>query len=48
MKDAKAKGLVRAIGLSTHHVDIAMAASKMEDLDEEAKDVVEMQGFEVE
>ena len=33
LKDAKAKGLVRAIGLSTHHVDITMAAAKMEDLD---------------
>lgn len=33
LKEAKAKGLVRAIGLSTHHVDIAMAAAEMEDLD---------------
>ena len=33
LKDAKAQGLVRAIGLSTHHVDITEAASSMEDLD---------------
>ena len=33
LKDAKAKGLVRAIGLSTHHVDINMEAASMEDLD---------------
>ena len=33
LKDAKAKGLVRAIGLSTHHVDITMEAASMEDLD---------------
>ena len=33
LKDAKAKGLVRAIGLSTHHVDITWAAAEMEDLD---------------
>lgn len=33
LKDAKAKGLVRAIGLSTHHVDITMEASSMKDLD---------------
>ena len=31
--DAKARGLVRAIGLSTHHVDITEAAAAMEDLD---------------
>ena len=31
--DAKARGLVRAIGLSTHHVDITRAAADMEDLD---------------
>lgn len=31
--DAKAQGLVRAIGLSTHHVDIAQAAANMEELD---------------
>ena len=33
LKDAKAKGLVRAIGLSTHHVDICMAAAKVPELD---------------
>lgn len=33
LKDAKAKGLVRAIGLSTHHVDVTQAAASMEDLD---------------
>lgn len=33
LKDAKEKGLVRAIGLSTHHVDITWAAAEMEDLD---------------
>ena len=33
LKDAKAKGLVRAIGLSTHHVDICMAAASMPELD---------------
>ena len=33
LKDAKAQGLVRAIGLSTHHVDITEAAASMEDLD---------------
>ena len=31
--DAKAKGLVRAIGLSTHHVDVTEAAAAMRDLD---------------
>ena len=31
--DAKARGLIRAIGLSTHHVDIVNAASQAEDLD---------------
>lgn len=31
--DAKAKGLVRAIGLSTHHVDVTAAAAAMDDLD---------------
>ena len=31
--DAKARGRVRAIGLSTHHVDITRAAADMEDLD---------------
>lgn len=33
LKDAKRAGLVRAIGLSTHHVDITMAAASMPDLD---------------
>ena len=33
LKDAKAKGLVRAIGLSTHHVDICMAAAAIPELD---------------
>ncbi len=33
LKDAKAKGLVRAIGLSTHHIDVTKAAVSMEDLD---------------
>ena len=33
LKDAKDKGLVRAIGISTHHVDITKAAASMDDLD---------------
>lgn len=33
LKDAKENGLVRAIGLSTHHIDIAKTAASMEDLD---------------
>lgn len=33
LKDAKAKGLVRAIGLSTHHIDITRSAASMQDLD---------------
>ena len=33
LKDAKAKGLVRAIGLSTHHIDVTSAAASMDDLD---------------
>ena len=33
LQDAKSQGLVRAIGLSTHHVDVTMAAAEMEDLD---------------
>lgn len=33
LKDAKEKGLVRAIGLSTHHVDITKAAASIEELD---------------
>lgn len=31
--DAKKQGLVRAIGLSTHHVDITQAAASMKELD---------------
>lgn len=31
--DARAKGLVRAIGLSTHHIDITEAAASMPELD---------------
>lgn len=31
--DAKSKGLVRAIGLSTHHIDITKAAASMTELD---------------
>jgi len=33
LKDAKAKGLVRAIGLSTHHVDVTLEASAINELD---------------
>lgn len=33
LKDAKAKGLVRAIGLSTHHVDVTLAAASIKELD---------------
>ena len=33
LKEAKERGLVRAIGISTHHVDITNAAATMEDLD---------------
>ena len=33
LKDAKANGLVRAIGLSTHHVDITLEASSIAELD---------------
>lgn len=33
LKEAKKQGLVRAIGLSTHHIDITDAAASMEDLD---------------
>ena len=33
LKDAKAKGLVKAIGLSTHHVDVTLDAASMNDLD---------------
>ncbi len=31
--DAKSRGLVRAIGLSTHHVDVTAAAAEMPELD---------------
>ena len=31
--DAKAQGLVRAIGLSTHHVDVTLAAAELPELD---------------
>lgn len=33
LKDAKQQGLVRAIGLSTHHIDITKTAASMDDLD---------------
>lgn len=33
LKDAKAQGLVRAIGLSTHHVDVTEKAASIEELD---------------
>lgn len=33
LKDAKAKGLVRAIGISTHHVDVTEAAAAIPELD---------------
>lgn len=33
LRDARGQGLVRAIGLSTHHVDVTRAAASMEDLD---------------
>lgn len=33
LMDAKAKGLVKAIGLSTHHVDVTRAAADMAELD---------------
>jgi len=33
LRDAKAQGLVRAIGLSTHHVDVTAAAAELEGLD---------------
>ena len=33
LRDAREQGLVRAIGLSTHHVDVTRAAASMEDLD---------------
>ena len=33
LKDARSQGLVKAIGLSTHHVDVAAAAAEISDLD---------------
>lgn len=33
LKDYKAKGIVKAIGLSTHHVDVAEKVAEMDDLD---------------
>lgn len=33
LRDAREQGFVRAIGLSTHHVDVTRAAASMEDLD---------------
>lgn len=33
LQDAKGQGLVRAIGLSTHHVDVTAAAAEMSELD---------------
>ena len=33
LRDAKEQGLVRAIGLSTHHVDVCAAAAELEGLD---------------
>lgn len=33
LQDAKGRGFVRAVGLSTHHVDVTRAAAAMEDLD---------------
>ena len=33
LKDAKTKGLVKAIGLSTHHVDVTKDAASMKELD---------------
>ncbi len=33
LQDAKKAGLVRAVGLSTHHVDVTKAAAAIEDLD---------------
>ena len=33
LKDARAQGLVKAIGLSTHHVNVAREAASMDDLD---------------
>lgn len=33
LQDAKKEGFVRAIGLSTHHVDVTMAAASIDELD---------------
>ncbi|HVI42720.1 MAG TPA: aldo/keto reductase [Anaerovoracaceae bacterium] len=33
LQDAKAKGLVKAIGVSTHHVDVAAKASEIKEID---------------
>lgn len=33
LRDARERGLVRAIGLSTHHVDVTAAAAQLEELD---------------
>ena len=33
LQDAKAKGLVRAVGLSTHHVDVAAKAAEVDEID---------------
>jgi len=33
LQDAKAKGLVKAVGISTHHVDVAMDISKVPECD---------------
>ena len=33
LQEAKAKGLVKAIGLSTHHVDVAAKASEIKEID---------------
>lgn len=33
LQDAKAKGLVRAVGLSTHHVDVAERAAEIKEMD---------------
>jgi len=33
LQDAKAKGLVKAVGLSTHHVDVAARAAETDELD---------------
>lgn len=33
LQDAKAKGLIKAVGLSTHHVDVAEKAAELKELD---------------